>query len=107
MHAELHFAPTATAAHNLRMERVNGEIFVTGNTVVSALERYGTLEHEPRPKKSVLLTMHRREWLGLGREHVTRTVKAVVNMARLNPSVRFVWPVHPALRQVLVSRPAL
>jgi UDP-N-acetylglucosamine 2-epimerase (non-hydrolysing) len=107
MHAEWHFAPTETARHNLLMERVNGEVVVTGNTVVSALDRYATLEHEPHPKRSVLITMHRREFLGLGREHVTNTAKAVVNMARLNPSVRFVWPVHPGLRQVLGMKPAL
>src|SRR5688500_16665128 len=45
MHADLHFAPTELAAANLRRENVQGEIHVTGNTVVSALERYASLEH--------------------------------------------------------------
>lgn len=107
MHADLHFAPTEHAAQNLRMERVQGQIHVTGNTVVSAMARYATLEHEPNPKKSVLVTMHRREFLGLGREHVTKTVRALVQSARANPGVRFVWPVHPSLKQTLGMRPPM
>lgn len=104
MHADLHFAPTEHAAANLRTERVQGRIFVTGNTVVSALQRYASLLPE-RPVNQVLVTMHRREFLGLGRAHVEGTVKAVLSVARARPGTRFVWPMHPALRNLLGYRP--
>ena len=35
--ATLHFAPTANNAHNLEREAVEGDIFVTGNTVIDAM----------------------------------------------------------------------
>ena len=37
--ATLHFAPTANNAHNLEREAVEGDIFVTGNTVIDAVRR--------------------------------------------------------------------
>lgn len=106
MHADLNFAPTEQAASNLRREKVQGEIFVTGNTVVSALNRYAGLLPE-KPVNQVLVTMHRREFLGRGREHVEKTVRSVLQMARSHPTTRFVWPVHPALRNVLGHKPPL
>ncbi|MDO4572959.1 MAG: UDP-N-acetylglucosamine 2-epimerase (non-hydrolyzing), partial [Clostridia bacterium] len=36
--ADLHFAPTAKNAENLRNEAVTGDIFVTGNTVIDAMK---------------------------------------------------------------------
>ena len=35
--ATLHFAPTANNARNLEREAVEGDIFVTGNTVIDAM----------------------------------------------------------------------
>ena len=37
--ATYNFAPTPLAEHNLKAERVHGDIFVTGNTVIDALQQ--------------------------------------------------------------------
>jgi UDP-N-acetylglucosamine 2-epimerase (non-hydrolysing) len=70
--AELLFAPTETAAENLRGEAVSGEVYVTGNTGIDAL--LAVERAMPAPPSSdgglprVLVTCHRREsWrAGLG-----------------------------------------
>jgi UDP-N-acetylglucosamine 2-epimerase (non-hydrolysing) len=64
--ADLLFAPTELSAANLRAERVQGEIHVTGNTAIDALaEIVGPLPLS-RPlatadKQRLLVTCHRRE----------------------------------------------
>ena len=67
--ATLLFAPTETSAANLRAEGVGGEIHVTGNTAIDALERLaGPLPQWRVPDEgtpSLLVTCHRREnWGG-------------------------------------------
>jgi UDP-N-acetylglucosamine 2-epimerase (non-hydrolysing) len=63
--ADLLFAPTETAAFNLRTEKVTGEIYVTGNTSIDAVLAFDA-ELQPRTapshgKPSILVTCHRRE----------------------------------------------
>lgn len=69
---DLHFAPTETAKQSLLLENTNPKnIFVTGNTVVDALEYSVKEGYEfavpelkaiiDENKKIVLITMHRRE----------------------------------------------
>lgn len=62
------FAPTEKTANNLRTEKVWGEIFVTGNTVIDALEDRVALIKGKKSlaadmglKNFALLTMHRAE----------------------------------------------
>jgi len=98
--AGFHFAPTPDAADNLRREGCSeGDIVVTGNTVIDAL--YHTLErcrdHE-YPElgiddgKILLITVHRRENFGEG---VRGICVAVAKFARARPDWQIVWPVHP------------
>jgi UDP-N-acetylglucosamine 2-epimerase (non-hydrolysing) len=96
--ADLHFCPTHQSAANLVNEGVSGEIFVTGNTVVSALERYASLEPVKSPENQLLVTMHRREFLNGGTGHVRNVFKTLERWAIEHSETRIVVPMHPALR---------
>ena len=109
--ADYHFAPTLTSKNNLLKENVNSKnIFVTGNTVIDALNT--TVQREftfsdPRieqalksGKRLILMTTHRRENLGEPMRHVYRALKEVL---RTHPDVGAIFPVHknPKVRQVV------
>ncbi len=108
---DLHFAPTATAKKSLLLENVNpSTIFVTGNTVVDALE-YTVRENYKfsvpildsivnKKRKIVLVTMHRRENWGLPMEGAN---KAIRRLAIKYPDLEFLFPVHlnPIVREVV------
>ncbi len=102
--ADFHYAPTETALWNLQHDLVDYKrIFLTGNTVVSALERYSTdgLLHVTEPKRQVLVTMHRREWLNTGFLAVRATVETLVAAATRHDDIQFLWPLHPSVQRVL------
>ncbi len=97
------FAPTPAAAANLAAEGVEADrIFVTGNTVVDALERIRARPpavEEPRiarllqsPRRLVLLTAHRRESFGAPLEGVFGAVAALADRF---DDIEVVCPVHP------------
>ena len=103
--ADWHFAPTEGARRNLLCEGVPPErIYVTGNTVIDALEFAVARIRERRPevpglpaglmddgRPLVLITGHRRENFGAGFESICR---AVAELAGRFPQVAFVYPVH-------------
>jgi UDP-N-acetylglucosamine 2-epimerase (non-hydrolysing) len=97
--ADLHFAPTAGAARNLRREGVPAErVFVTGNTVVDALRMIrARRERRPVPvevkpgRRLILVTGHRRESFGPAFRAICR---ALARIADRNPDVEIVYPVH-------------
>lgn len=117
--AQWHFAPTETAATNLRKEAVSEEsIFITGNTVIDALldtvKRQGAIEEAwkillaqcPRvdpQKRLILVTTHRRESFGQGLANTCAALKLIANRddvqlllpVHLNPNVH--KPVHQLL----------
>ena len=106
--AELHFSPTAANAANLRREAVQGEIFITGNTVIDAMKttvradyRFSTPvlnELDFVNRQVIVLTCHRRENYGQPMHDILRAVRSVVER---HPSAEVVYPVHlsPAVRQ--------
>ena len=109
--ADLHFAPTATSAQNLRGEHVpEKDIFVTGNTVIDALhhtvreefgfadDRLSGIDYENR--RVVLVTTHRRENLGEPMRHV---YKALTRLVKEFADIEIVFPVHrnPKVREVV------
>jgi UDP-N-acetylglucosamine 2-epimerase (non-hydrolysing) len=51
--AELHLAPSEVESRNLEVEQVNGQIFVTGNTINDTID----VDYPPK----ILATLHRRE----------------------------------------------
>ncbi|WP_168880121.1 non-hydrolyzing UDP-N-acetylglucosamine 2-epimerase [Rhizobium sp. P28RR-XV] len=115
--ATLHFAPTKRAARQLQKEGVAAsKIFVTGNTVVDALEELRQSGYQQAVSEAVnnavslsngrfvLITSHRRESLE-GDLHII--VAAVRTLAKRFPDRLFFFPVHlnPNVRSIVV--PAL
>lgn len=93
--ADWYFAPTTTAYANLIAEgRQPHRIAVTGNSVVSALERYTGAKPQP-PSDHMLVTLHRREFLS-GPSFVG-VLDALAAAAADHPAARFIWPMHPAV----------
>lgn len=102
----LHFAPTESAAANLRREGVNPRsIEVTGNTVIDAmLETVQVVRSNPATNRRcqerfaflgngpvLLVTGHRRENFGSG---LQRICEALLLIARRFPLVQIIYPVH-------------
>jgi UDP-N-acetylglucosamine 2-epimerase (non-hydrolysing) len=97
--ASLHFCPTAQSAANLLYEGVPEEqVFVTGNTVIDALQwavRRARLLTPVVPRKRprrILLTLHRRESHGEAMRGVCVAVRALARRA----DTEVVFPVHPS-----------
>ena len=112
-----HFAPTQTAADNLASEGVNRNVHIVGNTVIDAalemakhmtpgkkamMAQLPFLENPDR--KTVLITVHRRENIGAPMAGIAG---AVAELANLHPGIDFVLPVHPNPAVGSVLRPAL
>lgn len=99
--ADLHFAPTNTSKDNLLKEGINEEtIFLTGNTVIDAMEntvisnfqfRNETLKSiDFDNKKVIMMTAHRREnW-----DRLDDICTAVATLANENKDVEIVYLVH-------------
>lgn len=110
--AELHFAPTSAARDALLEEHVpEGNILLTGNTVVDSLQylvRCGlrsvddVVRTSVNGKRLVLVTAHRREAWGAGLEEICCSVR---HLARHYPDVLFVFPMHknPVVRDKVNS----
>ena len=111
--ADLHFAPTERARDNLLSEQVAPQcVFVTGNTVIDALQQAAALRlplpagvEEPRAgERLVVLTAHRRENWGEPLREICRAVRTLVGA---HPDLRVVYALHPnpvvqeAAREVL------
>ena len=96
--ARWHFAPTQFARGNLLREGVADQhVMVTGNTVIDALlvtaAKEMPLEMEVEPNtRVVLVTVHRRENFGAP---FLEICSALHELAKRNPNVHFLYPVHP------------
>jgi UDP-N-acetylglucosamine 2-epimerase (non-hydrolysing) len=101
---DLHFAPTEQARNNLLREGIPADhVFVTGNTVVDALEMAAKRVRSSPPKipglevdklperRLVLVTSHRREAFGEG---IASICDAVAQLANDFPEAVFVYMVH-------------
>lgn len=100
--ADLHFAPTVGSKENLLREAVSDkDIFVTGNTVIDAMEftvdnNYIFNSNELNNidyinKKVIMVTAHRRENWGNGIENICNALKKIVEQ---NQDVEIVYLVH-------------
>lgn len=111
--ATYNFSPTPLSESNLKAEKAQGNIYVTGNTVIDALHMVvnklkndETLAKEQKEilkqagydinrladgKKLVLITGHRRENFGEGFIHM---VTAIKDLKSKYPDVDFVYPMH-------------
>ncbi len=99
MLAYWHFAPTEQARAHLLYEGVLPErVWVTGNTGIDAL-RYSLCQPCCLTEAAwagngllILLTVHRRENMGVPIEHIFRAIRRVTEE---NPSVKIICPLHP------------
>lgn len=98
--ADYHFVPTPQNKQNLIGEKVDGKIFVTGNTVIDAMKytvgdgSFSTPELSSldfKSKRVITLTCHRRENYG---EPMKNIFTAVSRFAQDNPDIDIVYPVH-------------
>ncbi|GAB6137416.1 non-hydrolyzing UDP-N-acetylglucosamine 2-epimerase [Halanaerobaculum tunisiense] len=99
--ADLHFAPTRANRSNLLAEGVvDSQIFVTGNTVLDALElivdedysfQAPELQELDFSQPVILVTAHRRENLGQPLEEICQAIRDIADLAS---EVEIVWPVH-------------
>ena len=95
--ARFHFAPTAEARANLLREGIpDGDIHVTGNTVIDALLRVAAgdtpigVPLDPG-RRLVLVTAHRRESFGAPLREAFGALRA---LADRNHDVQVLYPVH-------------
>lgn len=117
--ATYNFSPTPLSESNLKEEKAQGQIFVTGNTVIDALHmvvdklksdpklaaeqenvlraagydvsRLSSLDSRQPQRKLVLITGHRRENFGDG---FISMVTAMKDLSEKYPDVDFVYPMH-------------
>lgn len=104
--ADLHFAPTETAAQALRSENISESgIFITGNTVIDALlatrdaiEKRPELANAVRGildrfagRRIIAVTSHRRENFGEGMRSIAEALREIA----AHPDTAIVFPVHP------------
>ena len=106
--ADLHFSPTKANADNLHREAIAGEIFITGNTAIDAMQytvrkdyRFTTelLNHLDFENRRVLaVTCHRRENYGQPMQDI---MHAILEVVERHPDVEVVYPVHlsPVVRE--------
>ena len=81
--SEANFVPTRRAARALEAEEVPAEkIYLTGNTVVDALQEIASREGDVAEEDLVLITAHRRESFG---EPLQRVVRAIGRLAEPVP----------------------
>lgn len=114
--ADYHFAPTENNMENLLKENISSEkVFVTGNTVIDALQYSADMvakrnvfpeeleafyTGKNKSKNIVLITGHRRENFGEG---FISICKAIKSLAENFTDVFFVYPVHlnPNVQEVV------
>ena len=103
--SQYNFAPTSLSRDNLIREGKNPEtIFVTGNTVIDAMQ-HTVKEDYTHPEldwvgdsKLIFITAHRRENLGEPMHHMFRAIRRVLDE---HPDCKAVYPIHmnPVVRQ--------
>ncbi|BBH43662.1 non-hydrolyzing UDP-N-acetylglucosamine 2-epimerase [Pseudomonas sp. KU43P] len=110
------FAPTVTSRDNLLQENLQGQIHITGNTVIDALDlTVQKLDREPQigegfarrypwldaRRRLVLVTGHRRENFGDGFRQICQALGQLAQ----RDDVQIVYPVHlnPQVRDVVMT----
>lgn len=96
--AKFNFAPTQVAANNLLREGKSlSTIYITGNTVIDAMQHTVRADYKHPEldwvagKKLIFITAHRRENLGVPMHQMFRAVRRVLNE---HPECRAVYPIH-------------
>jgi len=118
--ADFHFAPTSKAYENLLLEGIRKDrILITGNTVVDALllaqqlidenavleelSSYDSnIEKSLRTKRLVLITVHRRENIGISLRKICRVMSFLSERYK---DILFLWSLHknPEVRNIVLE----
>ena len=103
--SQYNFAPTQMAADNLMREgKDSAKIFITGNTVIDAMQ-HTVKENYTHPEldwvgdsKLIFITAHRRENLGEPMHNMFRAIRRVLDE---HPDCKAVYPIHmnPVVRE--------
>ena len=103
--SQYNFAPTKLSKENLLREgRCAEKIFVTGNTVIDAMQHTVSKEYShselewAEDSKLIFITAHRRENLGEPMHHMFRAIRRVLDE---HPDCKAVYPIHmnPVVRE--------
>ena len=103
--SKYNFAPTELAAENLKREgKAADTIFITGNTVIDAMQ-HTVKDNYTHPElewvgdgRLIFITAHRRENLGKPMHNMFRAIRRVLDE---HPDCKAVYPIHmnPVVRQ--------
>ena len=85
--ADINFAPTDLSKSNLEAERVNGKIFVVGNTILDNLVKHSHGIYG----NDILVTLHRRE----NHDYIKDWFNEIEKLAINYPELNFILPIHP------------
>jgi len=85
---DIHLCPTNLSRENLENERILGDKYVVGNTVLDNLLLY---KDKCEYTNKILITMHRRE----NHHWMTEWFKAINILAINYPQYEFILPIHP------------
>ena len=108
--ADLHFCPTEANRANLALENIRDGVYITGNTVIDALnttvvkgyrfttEKLNQLDYDG--KKIIVVTCHRRENYGEPMEHIMAALRRISET--YGDQIELVYPVHlsPVVQEV-------
>ena len=104
--SRFYFAPTEMSRQNLLKEgKLDSHIFVTGNTVIDALDTTVRQDYDhpeiewAKGSRLILLTAHRRENLGQPMQEMFSAIRRIVDET---PDVKVLYPMHmnPAVREM-------
>ena len=98
--SDLLFAPTEYSEKNLKNEHVHGDIFVTGNTVIDAINHFSKISKKfsklPLDDSDyVLLTLHRSENVD-NKSILSSIIKSIIDSNQ-----KFIFPIHPRTQKRL------
>lgn len=85
---DIHLCPTERSKANLEDERILGEKYIVGNTVLDNLVGY---KEQCEYTDRVLITMHRRE----NHHWMDRWFKEIDKLAEVHSELEFIIPLHP------------
>lgn len=86
--ADIHLCPTTNNLKNLISEKINGEKYVVGNTIIDNLIKY---KEKCEYTNKILITMHRRE----NHHWIDKWFIEINNLAKKYKEYEFIIPLHP------------
>lgn len=86
--ADINLCPTKLSAQNLKKEKINGSVYIVGNTCLDNLIK---LKKQTSYGNIVLITLHRNENLSILKDWLI----AIDQFAENNKNLNFIFPAHP------------